>query len=80
MRLPSGRASGHETAIEATIEQDPDGRIVAWDGGAERLLGWRAVDALGRKADILIPERNRERHDKARVELLSAAAAPCSAA
>jgi PAS domain S-box-containing protein len=65
-----------DAGIEATIEQDRDGRIVSWDFGAERLLGWRAIDALGRKADILIPERNRERHDKARREMLAVPTGP----
>ena len=45
-----------------SIEQDAGGLITSWDRGAERLFGWRAADAIGQPAALLVPERNRDRY------------------
>jgi PAS domain S-box-containing protein len=34
---------------------DPDFRIVEWNAGAERIFGFSAAEAVGRRADIIIP-------------------------
>jgi len=34
---------------------DVDGRIVSWNGGAERIYGWSANDVLGKPADTFYP-------------------------
>jgi two-component system, chemotaxis family, CheB/CheR fusion protein len=37
----------------ALFQMDTDGTIVAWNAGAERLLGWKEQEALGRKAAMV---------------------------
>jgi PAS domain S-box-containing protein len=39
---------------ESLIVRDKDGRIVSWNGAAERLYGWTAVEATGRMEDSLL--------------------------
>ena len=39
---------------DAFLSLDADGRILAWNDGAERLFGWRRDEALGRDAAELI--------------------------
>jgi PAS domain S-box-containing protein len=49
-------------APEAIVACDPDGVIALWNGGAERLFGYPAAEALGRSLDLIIPEKQRSRH------------------
>lgn len=46
----------------AAIEQDANGIITGWDATAERLFGWSRADVIGRQSDLLIPDRNANRH------------------
>jgi PAS domain S-box-containing protein len=46
----------------AVILADTDGRITAWSGDAERLLGHPAGAALGRTLDLIVPPDHREAH------------------
>ncbi len=39
----------------AMLLTDPQGRIVTWNLGAERLLGWTAAEAIGKSAAIIFP-------------------------
>ncbi len=48
-----------DIASDAIIVRDLNQQILYWNQGAERLYGWRAVDAIGQKADLLF------RHDTA---------------
>lgn len=41
---------------------DSDGLITLWNGAAERIFGWPAGEVLGQSLDVIIPERQRERH------------------
>jgi two-component system, LuxR family, sensor kinase FixL len=50
---------------------DPMGRVMLWNGGAERLFGWLAEEFLGRSAEELYPAAERQRRKMA--EDLSAA-------
>jgi PAS domain S-box-containing protein len=61
-----------DTILEAFIEQDASGRITDWNGPAERLWGWTAAQAIGMQSHLLIPVRNRERHDRGLAEILAA--------
>jgi PAS domain S-box-containing protein len=54
----------------AAIEQDIDGVITSWDASAEQLFGWRRGEALGRNAEMLIPQRNARRSHIDRAEIL----------
>lgn len=47
---------------DAVIIADADGAIVFWNDAAERVFGWPAEEAVGRSLDLIIPERQRERH------------------
>jgi PAS domain S-box-containing protein len=39
----------------AMLLTDPRGRIVVWNVGAERLLGWTAQEAIGKSAAMIYP-------------------------
>ena len=43
-------------SADAIIGLDPAGRIRVWNQGAERLFGYSPEDALGRDADLLLPQ------------------------
>jgi PAS domain S-box-containing protein len=45
-----------ESAHEAIIALDPDGRVMRWNAGAERLYGYAATDVLGHEITFLMPE------------------------
>jgi len=49
-------------APEAIVVSDPTGIIVLWNGGAERVFGYPAAEALGQSLDLVIPEKQRARH------------------
>src|SRR5437868_15438349 len=41
---------------DAIITQSPDGIIMSWNGGAERLYGYSAEEVVGQPGTILDPE------------------------
>ena len=47
---------------EAVIFCDLEGVIRAWNGGAEKVFGWTAAEAVGQSLDLIIPERMRKAH------------------
>ncbi|PXW45649.1 PAS domain S-box-containing protein [Erwinia sp. AG740] len=47
---------------DAVVICDADGLITAWNPAAERLFGYTQSEALGASLDIIIPERQRQRH------------------
>lgn len=49
-------------APEAIVVTDPEGIIRLWNGGAERMFGYPAAQAVGRNLDLIIPEKQRARH------------------
>jgi len=49
-------------AGDAIVVADREGRVVFWNGAAERLFGYPEMEALGASLDLIIPERHRERH------------------
>lgn len=49
-------------ASDAVVWADLDGKIRLWNPGAERIFGHSADTALGQSLDLVIPERQRERH------------------
>src|SRR3546814_13830779 len=46
----------------AVSGSDAEVIIRLWNGGAARIFGFPAAEALGGSLDIIIPERLRERH------------------
>ena len=65
-RAQAWLASIIESAHDAVISMDLDGRIRTWNPGAERLYGYTAAEIVGRHSDVLIPAEERtgvhERH------------------
>ena len=51
------------SAVDGIISIDEHGRIVAWNLGAERLLGYRAAQMLGNTLDRIIPAASRPAHN-----------------
>jgi PAS domain S-box-containing protein len=50
------------SASDAVIATDRDGRIVFWNPGAERIFGFTAAETDGQSLDLIIPENLRARH------------------
>ncbi len=52
-----------ETAHDAFVSMDTDGRIREWNRAAEGIFGWSRDEVLGRTlADVIIPEDMRDLH------------------
>jgi PAS domain S-box-containing protein len=49
-------------AGDAMIACNADGHIVLWNPAAERIFGFSQEEALGHSLDLIIPERQRQRH------------------
>ena len=49
-------------AADAIIVCDAPGAITLWNRSAERVFGFTEAEALGRSLDLIIPQRQRERH------------------
>ena len=49
-------------AGDAIIVADPEGHIVFWNSAAVRIFGFSEAEAIGCSLDLIIPERQRERH------------------
>jgi len=66
-----------ETADEAFIEMDSDGRIVEWNPKAEALFGWGRSEVRGRTvAETIIPPEMRDGHKAGLERFLSAGVGP----
>lgn len=50
------------TPSDAIIFTDTAGLVRFWNPGARRIFGFSEEEALGHSLDIIIPERQRERH------------------
>jgi PAS domain S-box-containing protein len=53
-----------DSANDAIISADSDGRIIAWNKGAQAIFGWSAEEAWCEPLTLLIPERYREAHQR----------------
>jgi PAS domain S-box-containing protein len=50
------------SSADAIIATDRDGAITFWNPGAVRIFGFTADEATGRSLDLIIPEKQRDRH------------------
>jgi PAS domain S-box-containing protein len=50
------------TTGDAIVACDARGAILLWNPAAERLFGYSAAEAMGQSLDLIIPERQRQRH------------------
>ena len=52
-----------DTALDAVVVMDSDGKVVDWNGNATAVFGWTTDEVLGRSmADLIIPPQFREAH------------------
>ncbi len=52
-----------DTALDAVVRMDLEGRIVGWNSQAEKTFGWTREEALGQPLDAtIIPPRYRDAH------------------
>ena len=47
---------------DAVVVCDAAGAIIVWNDAAVRMFGFTRDDALGKSLDLIIPERQRQRH------------------
>ena len=60
-----------DTAPDAFITLDRDGRIITWNVAAERLFGWSEEEAVGRTMrELIVPPEHQDRHDERREALI----------
>lgn len=58
------------SSSDAILLLTPEGGIQRWNGGAERLFGWRADEAVGRTVrELLVPADKLEEYDRSLGEL-----------
>ena len=49
---------------DAVVVADPEGRIIFWNDAATRIFGHERAHALGASLDLIVPERQRSRHNE----------------
>jgi len=65
------------TANEAFVSIDSEGRIAAWNPAAETTFGWPASEVLGKSlAATIIPPRYRQAHERGLRQFLTTGRAP----
>lgn len=52
-----------DSAMDAIVSCDEQSRIVLFNHAAERVFGYATEDIIGRRLDVLMPQRFRERHE-----------------
>jgi PAS domain S-box-containing protein len=63
--LHAGLQSVLDTALDAVVVMDIDGRIVGWNDHAAEAFGWPATEAFGQRlSDLIIPPQYREAHER----------------
>jgi PAS domain S-box-containing protein len=53
-----------ETAIDAIVTVDSNGRIIFWNLKAELMFGYKAAEVIGQPIAVIIPERFRKAHQR----------------
>jgi len=53
-----------ETAAEAVITIDSDGRIETFNGAAQKIFGYQAHEILGKNINVLMPDPYHAEHDR----------------
>jgi two-component system cell cycle sensor histidine kinase/response regulator CckA len=57
------KAAIFESALDALITIDQEGKVVEWNPAAERIFGYTSQQAIGREmAELVIPPQSREAH------------------
>jgi len=53
-----------ECVGDAIIVSDANEKIILWNPAATRIFGYSEVEALGQTLDLIVPERQRQRHNE----------------
>ena len=53
-----------ECVGDAIIVADAHEKIILWNPGATRIFGYSEQEALGNTLDLIVPERQRQRHNE----------------
>ncbi|QWD74793.1 PAS domain S-box protein [Polynucleobacter sp. TSB-Sco08W16] len=53
-----------ECVGDAIIVADSDEKIVLWNPAATRIFGYSEAEALGNTLDLIVPERQHQRHNE----------------
>jgi len=53
-----------ECVGDAIIVADAHEKIVLWNPAATRIFGYSEQEALGQKLDLIVPERQRQKHNE----------------
>ena len=51
-----------EAVGDAIVVADPGGAISLWNPAAQRMFGFTEAEALGQSLDIIVPQRQQQRH------------------
>jgi PAS domain S-box-containing protein len=51
-----------EAVGDAVMVADARGAIILWNPACERMFGYTEAEALGRSLDVIIPQRQQQRH------------------
>ncbi|TDF81484.1 nitrogen regulation protein NR(II) [Pseudomonas sp. H9] len=62
--VPSMQASRYEQLVQAVVDYaiymlDPQGHVVSWNAGAQRIKGWRAEEVIGKHFSLFFTEQDR---------------------
>ena len=51
-----------KTIGDGVVVADAKGNIIFWNAAAERIFGFTEQEAIGQSLDLIVPERQRQRH------------------
>jgi hypothetical protein len=61
-----------DNAFDAVVTMDSSGLVTGWNNQAEKMFGWTAGEALGKKmSETIIPQRMRDGHEMGLVRVMA---------
>lgn len=62
--VPTMQASRYEQLVQSVVDYaiymlDPQGHVVSWNAGAQRIKGWRAEEVIGKHFSLFFTEQDR---------------------
>jgi PAS domain S-box-containing protein len=64
MNIPVDLSKLVESIGDAIVVADANEKIVLWNPAATRIFGYSEQEALGRTLDLIVPERQRQKHNE----------------